>query len=451
MGERNWFTSLVDRDYQADLVDLAISDRDGDTHTGQGRILLTPDRDIRVWAVTRGNDDLAIGRWQPGEFISRESRYTLKARALDGWSVEVTDIVHQPSVDLAYDEKIWDFPTRQATFTLPFGESNFHGIGAIVGPVDAQTYPRSSKLIYENPHFSYSREPLDWFEFETIGAKISGNQRGKHCFVKIEAELDLPGLERALESVQLAMSFVEGRNVGLSGYEARIKDQTQRKLFNSAKITQNRFPRPIGTLTVSLNVSEKVMGLATPFFLSERGRRYSDWLRMCWNSSDNYPSIHVLVLCSTIESFANDYRDQLQDASFTVSEKEIIQSLIQTLNANRERVGQGFQNRIKNYLGNLHKRGSQDVLREWADRCFLGFAKEDLAAFKRLRNPVAHGEKLLFIDPDIAKWEDDIVSIIRLQNFLNRFILHSMGYEGMYFDHNEHKPMNIVGTTIHAI
>ena len=192
------------------------------------------------------------------------------------------------------------------------------------------------------------------------------------------------------------------------------------------------------------------MGLATAFFLTDRGRRYSDWLRMCWNSSDTYLSNQVIILWSMIEFIAKDYRDSLQKVSFTEDEDKVIESLKQILKANRTQVGEGFRNRIENYLGNLHKMGSQDVLRDWADRCFLGFSKVDFDAFKRLRNSVAHGE-LLFTGTDVVKWECDITSVIRLQNFLNRLILHNIGYEGMYFDHSEQKPMNIIGTTISSI
>jgi hypothetical protein len=209
-------------------------------------------------------------------------------------------------------------------------------------------------------------------------------------------------LERAVEAVQLAISFVEGRYVGLSGYEASVNNLTQRKLFTSFRTTEYRLCRPIGTMTLSVNVSEKLMGVATDFFLTERGRRYSDWLRVCWNSSDTFVSNQVIILWSMVEFIAKDIRDSLQKVPFTQDENQVIESVKETLKASQILIGESFRNRVENYLNNLHKIGSQDVLRDWADRCFLGFTKADFDAFKRLRNSVAHGE-LLFTGSDIAK------------------------------------------------
>jgi hypothetical protein len=63
----------------------------------------------------------------------------------------------------------------------------------------------------------------------------------------------------------------------------------------------------------------------------------------------------------------------------------------------------------------------------------MGIKPEDAQAWDELRNTVSHGD-LLFIDPDIDRWDENFYKLMRVENLINKLLLSCMGYAGKYYD-----------------
>ena len=104
------------------------------------------------------------------------------------------------------------------------------------------------------------------------------------------------------------------------------------------------------------------------------------------------------------------------------------------IKSNPDGVSDRFANRLRGFLGMLGQRRPVDALRDWQEHGILSVAKEDVDAWQNTRNPSAHG-KLVGPAPDRDQLQTRMSRYHRLQNLINRIVLHLVGFRGRYVDY----------------
>jgi hypothetical protein len=277
----DWMQVLASGQFDEWLHNLTIVRPGEDTVEGYGRMKWTDDGFIEIEAHTVISDIFATlsSNFRLG-IVPRNEHYTLKARTQDGWEVEVSHIVTSPSASMTQGLAHWKFKPQSLSLIRP-REGKDRTLRALLGPFKQIVYPRMSNMTDDAPCFGGNWSRRDWMKldasFGTVFVRRSGED---HAIIQIDADLDIIALTNVLYSVQQAMSFVEGRNVRLIGYESLCDGQHHRKISKDVGMTKNSFVPPLGWMPDSLSNCESLLTLATNFFHTERAKAYTDRLRM---------------------------------------------------------------------------------------------------------------------------------------------------------------------------
>jgi hypothetical protein len=219
-------------------------------------------------------------------------------------------------------------------------------------------------------------------------------------------------------------------------------------LSTSSRFT---FTAPTG-VDVSLQNPAALLQKATEFFNTKRGKEYSDSLRMCWDCVDCYGSIQAVTSCAVLEKLIGLAETDMQAdkahgiPEATASKKKLTteqQMLLAHLEENRKTYGDELLARVNGMFTNSHDAEPEKVLKRWCSNEILDVDQGDVKAWGKLRHSVAHGN-LVFNDPhSTAKTQKSNNRQKRVNNLINKIVMHAMDYKGMYFDHAKGHPSEI--------
>ena len=433
----DWMPALQSGNFDEWLHDLTIVRPGEDPVEGYGRMRWTIDGLIEIEAFSVIKDFFtAFGSsFLPG-IVPRREHYMLNARTEDGWEVEVPHIVTFPAQRMTEGLSHWEFKSPTLILKRRTGMKD-RSLRALLGPIQRLFFPRFSTTTDDNPQFGGKRGRRDWTRYEpSFGAVVLRKSGVDHALVDIEADLDRPGLTQALYAVQTSLSFVEGRNVSLVGYESLCDGEHHRNISKNAGTTKASFSPPLGWMADPRFNYEYLLTLATNFFFTTRGRIYSDQLRMCWAIADSYGSQKAMAACGAVEKLVKHSHGDFTPP--VVEEEEKARNVIKRfLEKHRDRLDERFRNRISGFLNKMKTADSKDILRKWIAEGFLGLEQEDLKAWDTLRHPVAHGELIFnFKEEEFAELETMFCTLKRVENLINKIVLFEMGYRGTYYNHN---------------
>ena len=288
----------------------------------------------------------------------------------------------------------------------------------------------------DNPHLGWSSNRLDWLEFQTtFGVVVVRREDRNRGYILIQGNSDQNNLTKALDAVQTAISFVEGRNVEIVGYEKVSDGKRTRSLGWTTSTTKSRFVPPFGwTKTIPMNM-EGFLSLATNYFYSDAGEDVADRLGMCWAVADNKATARAIAACGTVDKLtqqaANDERE-----SFGDSELKALKEIKSYVETKRGSLDDRFLNRVNNFLETMRSPDTRNTLKRWAQSGRLGIVQEDLEAYIGLRNPIMHGRLMFKFAPDDEQAPREMFEKLRrVENLVNKIILDRIGYGGNYFDH----------------
>ncbi len=427
----DWIEILRSKNHEAWLLNLSIAIPGQEPMEGFGRLVWEDDQ-MNVKAFAQDIDVMAAfqTRFQPGHFIRPDQYSILKAETQDGWDVEIGRIHDMPNINLSRGRAEWKFTTPILKLSRDTSV-DINCLRALIGTVEKIFFPQSSVTKDDNPHFGRSLTRRDWMSFKpSFGSVVLRNFDSGEVAVEIEGDLTQDGLIEALESVQLAVSFVEGRNVKLIGYQIISESKVSRWILKDVRMTTSRFSTPFGNISDPTINYAQVLTMAANFFHTEIGKLFSDRLRMCWASVDSYGSQRALAACTAVEKLVKHSKDKMRVPKIA-EEEAAKQEIKQLLIGKRDVVDQRFINRIGTFLGQMSGIDVHFIMRKWIEDGFLGINQEDLEAWK-IRNHVTHGE-LIFAsgDESFEQRTKTFESLLRVENLLNKLVLHEMGYDGL--------------------
>ena len=449
----NWLSILADGRFEASLPSLDLWGRSDERHYGSGQIVWAAADGLRLRAVTSSEASLFSGGTQfpIGQIIPADACLLLEGTTQDDYNALCNPIYDQPkSGNIATDTQTWDLPLSFAHLYRKVDAGQAAGLLGILRPWRTLNFSRSSRITDDNPVFGGSSNGLDWIELTTTYAKLSlRKDKDSMLRVCVDADMTLAGLEEAMESLRLALSFIEGKALDIVGIAATCGGFLHRKVYGRRRNQERVLAQPLPLLISPPGMHDVLLRQAAEFFHTQRGRQYSDSLRMCWDCIDNYASIKAITTCAALENMIRLTAGQDtwpipggEQTTEQDKEKKRLDFLSDLLTANLVHIGKRLERRILGILKSSHHLQPKNVLYDWKNSGFLGVEQQDIEAWDELRNSVAHGH-LAFNSPDVANREVNFHYQKRVENLINKITLHAMGYRGVYFDYAHFHPLSM--------
>jgi hypothetical protein len=439
MMSQEWLDTMLDGDYQADLVRIAFEGGDGVRCEGQGRIAWTRDAGVRLDALTNGTDCVLkhiLSRNTPGKLLGDEYYMRVSARTADDWALSI-ERVDPENCEIRTEKGtvVWTIDQSQINSQVILTESGTSTRTAIteflLAPFECSRWPRASEFSYDNPWFGWRREKLDWLEFATSVGKVGACQwRNDVLKIKIRHTQPDGDRERELNAIRMAFNLLHGRTSNILASETTGGGETVRRFrLPSARQRDTRFFAPLGWPSRLPRCFEPLLSKAVDCFITESGGEIADYVYACHDSRDNTMSTHVMVLCATLEALIREVDEgRGETVALTGQQKDKLRTfLAQELNLDEKSV-----DRIMGLLSMLGQKPPQTTMKEWTQSGFLGIEKADTDAWLYLRRPVMHGELMRWRDADETQRQFD--ALRRVTNVTNKLLLHLIGYQGDYFD-----------------
>jgi hypothetical protein len=441
----SWLSVLAEGVFESPIAKLVLRSRDGQRYEGSGHIKWTSTEGVRLYAETeviRASDDDGLlpagGPWySPGKVVSHKDLLTLEGHTPDNWQLigdYVTNTSHM--YDMISNQFKWDVPIWTMKLYRPVDSDAVSYFCVFIKPV---------RVLLNNPQSSA-------IAFSTSFGQVSITRGDQAlCCISIATQtLSCDELEDASDSVCLAIAFIEGRAVAPVGYDAVAQGFAYRKVYGSCRHRASSRSQPLPASMFSLQNPAALLQKASEFFNTKRGKEYSDSLRMCWDCVDCYGSIQAVTSCAMLENLIGLAETDMQadkshgNPEVTASKKKQLtmeqQMLLDHLEKNRKEYGDELVDRVNGMFTSSHDAEPGKVLQRWCGNGILGVDQDDVKAWGKLRHSVAHGN-LVFNDPhSTAKTQKSHDRQRRVNNLINKIIMHAMDYKGMYFDHAKGHP-----------
>lgn len=295
---------------------------------------------------------------------------------------------------------------------------------------------RTTKTEVHNEAFGHSSSHRDWLTTSCRLGIVAARRRSNGWFeVKISPRDDELGgdASRVCAAVALAFSFIVGRQCVICGYEETNETDEVRRLYaRELKGTRNTLLPPLGWELELMENFERLLGLAINFFLSEAGDRIAPFLRISQDAVDNNYQTQLLLSSICLEGLLKEAAKTMGPTLPQCKEADL-SAFDAWLRSEPLGFSQAFLSRLKGLKGMFNNLSSADIFRDWITRGVLGLADEDHAAWKKTRNPSAHGK--FTMNPSHAELQATVFHHGRIQNILNKIMLQLMGYTGIYIDY----------------
>lgn len=287
-----------------------------------------------------------------------------------------------------------------------------------------------------NESFEGRSSRFDWLQTTTRLGTVVARQRSDQWFeveLMVENESADGSPFEIVHAVAQAFGFVLGRRVWVQGLEDVRTDREIRELYRYREVTAASLPSPLGERSVYAQNVETLLGKTIDFFLTKQGRKVAQILDLCWDTVDNDFNTRIALVSISVESLlrlASEGHPE-KDSSYTPADRDALLSWVEGAGSS---LTERFLKRVHGFINALSQRRPIDVLWSWHREDKLGITLEDIDAWEKSRNPSAHGAFAGPL-PEIAKLQRRVDRFHRVQNLMNRIVLHLIGYQGPYMDY----------------
>jgi hypothetical protein len=439
----DWLDTLASQDLEIAVPTFALIQDGAIRFRGSGRLHWRADSDVRVMGTTDGASELRdkFGRTgAPGQLLPQSAYLSMQGQTPDGWEVS-TEQVSSDGYLHNWDSPhvTWDFFCRRLTLSriharMQPGQCRL--VRGLIGPPPS-IWTRVTETEIRNDYFGSRSFTTDWLVYRCQLGDVAARQRSEEWF---EVRLDLPGdadpppgAFEILSAIRTAFSFALGKRLLIRGIEDIRPDREIRLLATDRGVARNSLPKPLGTGSAFHDNIENLLACATDFFLTNRGGPVAQQLALCWDTADNHFSTQLAVASICVEALLRLTSDggTKDDPGFIENDRS---ALVGWLCSQAHTLSARFLKRMHGFVAALRHRRPIDTLWDWEHQGILSVTAEDIRAWESIRNPAAHGG--LFTN---VPSPDDLQAILnahhRVQNLINRLVLHLIDYQGRYVDY----------------
>lgn len=437
----SWPATLLNGTCSITLPDLNIRQNGEIRHRGSGILHWQKGGKILVEAVTDGGPlklDGAV-RGRPGDLVPREEFASVEGTTLDGWDVSTIPL----PLDGREGSNIsphfaWKFETFGLQMTKTRVLQSEPMLTAILGPAFDRgtrytetsvqnfrtTHPRSLNWVQVETQFGTMhalRHSEDWFEVEIFPSSEAGEFNPAHF----------------LKGVATAFSFVIGKRVQVLGHEFDQYPLCTRTLRVQMNPTPRRHLLKPFMHQLELTQLERCLEKAIRYFMTEEGDKAAGHFHLCWDTADNDILTKTLCHSVAIEGLVRLAASKGAEINGTLEPK--IACVTKFLNDQQTELGKQFVNRLTGCMSAFKHARPVESLNKWLEAGLLNVQKEDISAWKQLRNAIAHASADGF-PKERSEKQDFLRKLQRVQSLMNRIILQLIGFDGEYTDYNQPYP-----------
>lgn len=438
----DWLDILSSDRHEFSVPELTVSSEEFGEFAGNGHVSWNAEKGIRIRAVTAGGQKLAQLSSYPianlGELIPRATYVAFSGSTQDGW-MATTDKSHRDgySTNSVRPEVSWDLTTTGVTLKRSSGLPSEEKLRILLGP-QLPIWPRKTETTVNNKYFGHSTTEFDWLTTLCSFGRVSARKRSGNWFEVCVQPLDgqsLPKANDLYRAVAQAFSFFLGRRCVSRGFEdTRRHSDTRRLETRALHTTRNCFLGPIGSQLEAMSSVESLLGLTIDFFLSELGVRVAQFLHLCWDTLDNAHSTRITVDSICVEGLMGVASEILGPTQPRVAQDDLAK-FKQLLQHGPQNFSHDFSKRLEGLMGMFRNLSPSDIFRDWIERGVLSVTKDDVKAWKDLRNRSAHG-RLTPVE-ETGALQARVSQHDRIQNLINKIALQLIGYSGIYIDYSK--------------
>ena len=433
-------TLLEEKHFSSELLELQLLFGDGLKYTGQGMFEWDAENGIRMEAITDGAGEL-IRRFgaetQPGELLRARDYLQLTARTQWGDTVSIKRLMHAGShVNTNSPQVVWRWSSDDILSPVTFEQAPSSisstvppRIEMLLQPLNLRWWPKRSTIIDDNPIAYYHKHgQLDWLDV-IIGATKVVARKFDETTVRVRIHPIAPEHRDIVGAVQLAFSFLTGRNVGILASETTNDGGTTLRILRSVQPSNNEFFPPLTGGADSRNDVIPLLAQAIDFFMSQEGAKVASLLSRCWDTVDNSLPTQCVITGAAVEGIIRILKGKA--VAVPLISDEQTQTLTKFLKA--EKYSTEFVTRLEHFLPTMNNPRAKDILLDWHKRRVLGVSDKDAKAWGDIRNPAAHGRSS-DKPPTPDELQENLHGLHRVANLVNKLVLQAMGYSGKFFD-----------------
>jgi hypothetical protein len=225
-----------------------------------------------------------------------------------------------------------------------------------------------------------------------------------------------------------ALQFCSGIELECLAYTRATADAEDFILLEPRTRNEGKFYPPLPCH--EFEAAEKLLQRSMVFFLQQNSGLIRTALHVCRESQKMTFPAKCLPVCSVVEGLA-DY--VLHDAKRELQAIQI--EALNSIEAHRGEKSRNYLERMKKAIKKAEFFTDEESIRRAANWLRFNLTEDEITAWRKLRNPLAHGR----FDVDIetpSEIQDKLNQAACVANIVNKFVLAIIGYEGVYRDYS---------------
>jgi hypothetical protein len=269
-----------------------------------------------------------------------------------------------------------------------------------------------------------------WFSVETVEMAIGlRNDSDSLMHLKVNSKsAGASNVEKYATAFLNALKFHTGTNLKYLAYGHNTAEGENFILISHESNSKRQFYKPLPNH--EFEAAEKLLVCGMNFFLQETCSPVLTALHVCWESRKVTFPANCLLVCSVVEGLA-DYI--LKDAETEL--KKLQSGLLASIDNHKNDENDSYLNRVKEAIKKEEFFKDAQKARKAADWLKIKITDTELAAWNKLRHPLAHGNFHINAESKI-EIQDKLNQAACVANIVNKFVLALIRYEGPYRDYS---------------
>lgn len=411
------------------LLELSIFKGDQCIASGEGQLTTNANGGLHIAVQAESIPFIYDLATPPGKFIPDKEYWKITAKTQENIFFEAAKVYPKEVSNHVTEPASASFEPDQIKFLLKPSLTSHLSFNLFFTPFDFDFISCRHSQGNINPVFG-DNVSTAWLSVETDVAMVGLRKESEFLFhVKIiprtAAAIDL---EKQAVAVLHALRFCSGIELECLAITHTTAEAEDVVFFNPQTRNERKFYPPLPRH--EFEAAEKLLLRSIVFFLQQNSSLIKTALHVCRESQKMTFPAKCLPVCSVVEGLANYV---LKDEEKEFEKLQV--GLLTSVDGHQTDKNRAYLERIKSSIKkeDFFKDG-ESIWR--AAKCLkINLTQDEIAAWRDLRNPLAHGRFEVDINSP-TEIQDKLNQAARVANIVNKFVLAMIGYEGVYRDYS---------------
>ena len=409
------------------LLELSIFKDDQCIASGEGQLTTNASGRLHIAVQAEFIPFIYDPTTPPGKVIPDKEYWKITAKTQENISFEATKVYPK---EVSYTEPASaSFEPNEVKFLLKPTLPSHLSFDLFFAPFDFDFFSRRCTQGNANPVFG-DNISVAWLSVETDEAIVGLRKDSEFLFhVRIiPRNTGAIDLKKQAVAILNALRFCSGIELECLACTHTTADAEDIVLLKPQTRNERKFYPPLPRH--EFEAAEKLLQRSMAFFLQQNSSQIKTALHVCRESQKMTFPAKCLPVCSVVEGLAN-YVLKEEEKEFEKLQTELLASV----NGHRTDKNRAYLERIKNSIMKEEFLKDGESIWRAAKWLKINLTQDEIAAWRELRNPLAHGR----FDVDIespTEIQGKLNQAACVANIVNKFVLAIIGYEGLYRDYS---------------